>query len=64
MIAQPLREVGRLGPIDRPKSIRYRCVIERFIVSLCYSHYALSHRVYPPPRGSEVLWGEVAHFLH
>ena len=31
------------------------------LVSFLVKH---NHRVYPPPRGSEVMWGEVAHFLH
>ena len=30
---------------------------------LCKRHRSMP-RVYPPTRGSEVMWGEVAHFLH
>ena len=28
-------------PTDRPNEVRYRCVIDHFVVSLCYSDYAI-----------------------
>ena len=31
-----------VAPADRPKSVRYRYVIERFLVSLCNFTFALS----------------------